>query len=184
MVVEAFRLTQAKAWQGYLLISYVFWGMPAVCNEAMWLVKCCSLILSGMGSGISVGKEAGPLKTLLRQQAQSALEQRVHTHTHTVRHCAMWKGNCEVCVRVKYDYVRVNVLFLHVLDHSFLSGSLILWYICKHQGMSLFHTHSLFWMLLSNLSYLSGFCSWVLLLSWAVSQNSTVTSSSPSVLIC
>ncbi|XP_071272806.1 C2 domain-containing protein 5 isoform X6 [Salvelinus alpinus] len=30
----------------------------------------------GMGSGISVGKEAGPLKTLLRQQAQSALEQR------------------------------------------------------------------------------------------------------------
>ncbi|XP_041693509.1 C2 domain-containing protein 5 isoform X3 [Coregonus clupeaformis] len=30
----------------------------------------------GMGSGGSVGKEAGPLKTLLRQQAQSALEQR------------------------------------------------------------------------------------------------------------
>uniref|UniRef100_A0A8C8IRM5 C2 domain-containing protein 5 n=1 Tax=Oncorhynchus tshawytscha TaxID=74940 RepID=A0A8C8IRM5_ONCTS len=39
-------------------------------------LSCCSLILSGMGSGISVGKEAGPLKTLLRQQAQSALEQR------------------------------------------------------------------------------------------------------------
>lgn len=66
------------------------------------------------------------------------------THTHTVRHCAVWKGNCEVCVRVKYDYVRVNnVPFLHPLDHSFLSGSLILWYICKHQGMSLSHTLTL-----------------------------------------
>uniref|UniRef100_A0A8C7MH78 C2 domain-containing protein 5 n=1 Tax=Oncorhynchus kisutch TaxID=8019 RepID=A0A8C7MH78_ONCKI len=50
-----------------------------VLNECMCVcvcVCCCSLILSGMGSGISVGKEAGPLKTLLRQQAQSALEQR------------------------------------------------------------------------------------------------------------
>uniref|UniRef100_A0A8C7HAN4 C2 domain-containing protein 5 n=1 Tax=Oncorhynchus kisutch TaxID=8019 RepID=A0A8C7HAN4_ONCKI len=49
----------------------------ALLNECMCVcVCCCSLILSGMGSGISVGKEAGPLKTLLRQQAQSALEQR------------------------------------------------------------------------------------------------------------
>ncbi|XP_056334999.1 C2 domain-containing protein 5 isoform X8 [Danio aesculapii] len=31
---------------------------------------------TGMGSGGSAGKEAGPLKTLLRQQTQSALEQR------------------------------------------------------------------------------------------------------------
>ncbi|XP_028285914.1 C2 domain-containing protein 5 isoform X20 [Parambassis ranga] len=31
---------------------------------------------SGMGSGGSAGKEAGPLKTLLRQQTQTALEQR------------------------------------------------------------------------------------------------------------
>ncbi|XP_068458272.1 C2 domain-containing protein 5 isoform X10 [Clinocottus analis] len=31
---------------------------------------------TGMGSGGSVGKEAGPLKTLLRQQTQTALEQR------------------------------------------------------------------------------------------------------------
>ncbi|XP_035497355.1 C2 domain-containing protein 5 isoform X3 [Scophthalmus maximus] len=34
------------------------------------------LATSGMGSGGSVGKEAGPLKTLLRQQTQTALEQR------------------------------------------------------------------------------------------------------------
>ncbi|XP_052437959.1 C2 domain-containing protein 5 isoform X13 [Carassius gibelio] len=34
------------------------------------------LAASGMGSGGSVGKEAGPLKALLRQQTQSALEQR------------------------------------------------------------------------------------------------------------
>uniref|UniRef100_A0A8C7H787 C2 domain-containing protein 5 n=1 Tax=Oncorhynchus kisutch TaxID=8019 RepID=A0A8C7H787_ONCKI len=61
-----------------------------VLNECMCVcvcVCCCSLILSGMGSGISVGKEAGPLKTLLRQQAQSALEQRVCTHTHRTALC-------------------------------------------------------------------------------------------------
>ncbi|XP_073785058.1 C2 domain-containing protein 5 isoform X19 [Danio rerio] len=34
------------------------------------------LAASGMGSGGSAGKEAGPLKALLRQQTQSALEQR------------------------------------------------------------------------------------------------------------
>ncbi|XP_069384742.1 C2 domain-containing protein 5 isoform X7 [Paralichthys olivaceus] len=34
------------------------------------------LASSGMGSGGSAGKEAGPLKTLLRQQTQTALEQR------------------------------------------------------------------------------------------------------------
>ncbi|XP_062418751.1 C2 domain-containing protein 5 isoform X2 [Pungitius pungitius] len=34
------------------------------------------LAASGMGSGGSVGKEAGPLKTLLRQHTQTALEQR------------------------------------------------------------------------------------------------------------
>ncbi|XP_036376322.1 C2 domain-containing protein 5 isoform X9 [Megalops cyprinoides] len=34
------------------------------------------LAASGMGSGGSAGKEGGPLKTLLRQQTQSALEQR------------------------------------------------------------------------------------------------------------
>ncbi|XP_076848798.1 C2 domain-containing protein 5 isoform X3 [Brachyhypopomus gauderio] len=34
------------------------------------------LVASGMGSGGSAGKEAGPLKALLRQQTQSALEQR------------------------------------------------------------------------------------------------------------
>ncbi|XP_041965356.1 C2 domain-containing protein 5 isoform X10 [Alosa alosa] len=35
-----------------------------------------TLLFSGMGSGGSGGKEAGPLKTLLRQQTQTALEQR------------------------------------------------------------------------------------------------------------
>lgn len=40
-------------------------------------VKSPSSLRSGMGSGGSAGKEAGPLKTLLRQQTQTALEQRV-----------------------------------------------------------------------------------------------------------
>lgn len=35
-----------------------------------------------MGSGGSAGKEAGPLKALLRQQTQSALEQRVRQYIH------------------------------------------------------------------------------------------------------
>uniref|UniRef100_A0A665VI24 C2 domain-containing protein 5 n=1 Tax=Echeneis naucrates TaxID=173247 RepID=A0A665VI24_ECHNA len=40
-------------------------------------VSVPTLIFTGMGSGGSAGKEAGPLKTLLRQQTQTALEQRV-----------------------------------------------------------------------------------------------------------
>ncbi|XP_041651281.1 C2 domain-containing protein 5 isoform X13 [Cheilinus undulatus] len=39
-------------------------------------VSVPTLIFTGMGSGGSGGKEAGPLKTLLRQQTQTALEQR------------------------------------------------------------------------------------------------------------
>ncbi|XP_068578729.1 C2 domain-containing protein 5-like isoform X11 [Cebidichthys violaceus] len=39
-------------------------------------VSVPTLIFTGMGSGGSVGKEVGPLKTLLRQQTQTALEQR------------------------------------------------------------------------------------------------------------
>ncbi|XP_066580056.1 C2 domain-containing protein 5 isoform X10 [Amia ocellicauda] len=39
-------------------------------------VSVPTLIYTGMGSGGSVGKEGGPLKTLLRQQTQSALEHR------------------------------------------------------------------------------------------------------------
>ncbi|XP_054882967.1 C2 domain-containing protein 5 isoform X19 [Poeciliopsis prolifica] len=39
-------------------------------------VSVPTLIFTGMGSGGSAGKEAGPLKTLLRQQTQTALEQR------------------------------------------------------------------------------------------------------------
>uniref|UniRef100_A0A8C9S7L7 C2 domain-containing protein 5 n=1 Tax=Scleropages formosus TaxID=113540 RepID=A0A8C9S7L7_SCLFO len=42
-------------------------------------VSVPTLIFTGMGSGGSVGKEGGPLKTLLRQQTQTALEQRVCT---------------------------------------------------------------------------------------------------------
>uniref|UniRef100_A0A8B9H6Y3 C2 calcium dependent domain containing 5 n=1 Tax=Astyanax mexicanus TaxID=7994 RepID=A0A8B9H6Y3_ASTMX len=49
-------------------------------------VSVPTLLFAGMGSGGSAGKEAGPLKALLRQQTQSALEQRVcQTHTHTHR---------------------------------------------------------------------------------------------------
>ncbi|XP_075875480.1 C2 domain-containing protein 5 isoform X18 [Nelusetta ayraudi] len=39
-------------------------------------VSVPTLIFTGMGSGGSAGKEAGPLKTLLRQHTQTALEQR------------------------------------------------------------------------------------------------------------
>ncbi|XP_033888285.3 C2 domain-containing protein 5 isoform X20 [Acipenser ruthenus] len=39
-------------------------------------VSVPTLIYTGMGSGGSAGKEGGPLKTLLRQQTQTALEQR------------------------------------------------------------------------------------------------------------
>ncbi|XP_062317672.1 C2 domain-containing protein 5 isoform X4 [Osmerus eperlanus] len=39
-------------------------------------VSVPTLVFTGMGSGGSAGKEAGPLKTLLRQQTQTALEQR------------------------------------------------------------------------------------------------------------
>ncbi|XP_073785072.1 C2 domain-containing protein 5 isoform X36 [Danio rerio] len=39
-------------------------------------VSVPTLLFAGMGSGGSAGKEAGPLKALLRQQTQSALEQR------------------------------------------------------------------------------------------------------------
>lgn len=37
----------------------------------------------GMGSG-SAGKEGGPFKALLRQQTQSALEQRVRVAQHSL----------------------------------------------------------------------------------------------------
>lgn len=41
----------------------------------------------GMGSG-SAGKEGGPFKALLRQQTQSALEQRVRAIQHSLfLHC-------------------------------------------------------------------------------------------------
>uniref|UniRef100_A0A3B1ID34 C2 domain-containing protein 5 n=1 Tax=Astyanax mexicanus TaxID=7994 RepID=A0A3B1ID34_ASTMX len=50
---------------------------------SVFRISLCSSF-TGMGSGGSAGKEAGPLKALLRQQTQSALEQRVcQTHTHT-----------------------------------------------------------------------------------------------------
>uniref|UniRef100_A0A8C1WWT1 C2 domain-containing protein 5 n=1 Tax=Cyprinus carpio TaxID=7962 RepID=A0A8C1WWT1_CYPCA len=40
-------------------------------------VSVPTLLFAGMGSGGSAGKEAGPLKALLKQQTQSALEQRI-----------------------------------------------------------------------------------------------------------
>ncbi|KAI5624321.1 C2 domain-containing protein 5 isoform X9, partial [Silurus asotus] len=45
---------------------------------------------SGMGSGGSAGKEAGPLKALLRQQTQSALEQRVRSDTYIHTYINAW----------------------------------------------------------------------------------------------
>ncbi|XP_062317670.1 C2 domain-containing protein 5 isoform X2 [Osmerus eperlanus] len=54
----------------------------SVQSDSAVMRKCVSfsedllLAASGMGSGGSAGKEAGPLKTLLRQQTQTALEQR------------------------------------------------------------------------------------------------------------
>ncbi|KAI3371368.1 hypothetical protein L3Q82_023971 [Scortum barcoo] len=54
----------------------------SVCSDSALLRKSVSftedllLAAAGMGSGGSAGKEAGPLKTLLRQQTQTALEQR------------------------------------------------------------------------------------------------------------
>ncbi len=50
---------------------------------------------TGMGSGGSVGKEAGPLKALLRQQTQSALEQRVRKiHMHLYIHNQVYAQKC------------------------------------------------------------------------------------------
>uniref|UniRef100_A0A8B9H3P1 C2 calcium dependent domain containing 5 n=1 Tax=Astyanax mexicanus TaxID=7994 RepID=A0A8B9H3P1_ASTMX len=69
---------------------------------SVFRISLCSSF-TGMGSGGSAGKEAGPLKALLRQQTQSALEQRVcqtHTHTHrqyTVMSACVLSCNC-VCV--------------------------------------------------------------------------------------
>ncbi|XP_027128408.1 C2 domain-containing protein 5 isoform X8 [Larimichthys crocea] len=51
----------------------------ACCSQRLsqnFSVSVPTLIFTGMGSGGSAGKEAGPLKTLLRQQTQTALEQR------------------------------------------------------------------------------------------------------------
>ncbi|XP_051952874.1 C2 domain-containing protein 5 isoform X10 [Xyrauchen texanus] len=48
----------------------------AMLRKSMSFSEELLLAASGMGSGGSAGKEAGPLKALLRQQTQSALEQR------------------------------------------------------------------------------------------------------------
>lgn len=67
----------------------IFMKMNAVNLSApivvFWLFMCwCSV---GMGSG-SAGKEGGPFKALLRQQTQSALEQRVRVTQHSLfLHC-------------------------------------------------------------------------------------------------
>ncbi|XP_028304770.1 C2 domain-containing protein 5 isoform X3 [Gouania willdenowi] len=48
----------------------------ALLRKSVSFTEDLLLAVSGMGSGGSAGKEAGPLKTLLRQQTQTALEQR------------------------------------------------------------------------------------------------------------
>ncbi|XP_041651275.1 C2 domain-containing protein 5 isoform X7 [Cheilinus undulatus] len=48
----------------------------ALLRKSVSFTEDLLLAASGMGSGGSGGKEAGPLKTLLRQQTQTALEQR------------------------------------------------------------------------------------------------------------
>ncbi|XP_038124703.1 C2 domain-containing protein 5 isoform X6 [Cyprinodon tularosa] len=48
----------------------------ALLRKSVSFTEDLLLAASGMGSGGSAGKEAGPLKTLLRQQTQTALEQR------------------------------------------------------------------------------------------------------------
>nr|XP_055029848.1 C2 domain-containing protein 5 isoform X3 [Misgurnus anguillicaudatus] len=48
----------------------------AMLRKCVFFSEELLLAASGMGSGGSAGKEAGPLKALLRQQTQSALEQR------------------------------------------------------------------------------------------------------------
>ncbi|XP_013858942.1 C2 domain-containing protein 5 isoform X3 [Austrofundulus limnaeus] len=48
----------------------------ALLRKSVSFTENLLLAASGMGSGGSAGKEAGPLKTLLRQQTQTALEQR------------------------------------------------------------------------------------------------------------
>ncbi|TWW76382.1 C2 domain-containing protein 5 [Takifugu flavidus] len=49
---------------------------PTLLRKSVSFTEDLLLGESGMGSGGSAGKEAGPLKTLLRQQTQTALEQR------------------------------------------------------------------------------------------------------------
>lgn len=53
---------------------FLFW------TKSLMFLSCHP---TGMGSGGSAGKEAGPFKALLRQQTQSALEQRVR-QTHSM----------------------------------------------------------------------------------------------------
>ncbi|XP_063335821.1 C2 domain-containing protein 5 isoform X14 [Pelmatolapia mariae] len=48
----------------------------ALLRKSVSFTEDLLLAASGMGSGGSAGKEAGPLRTLLRQQTQTALEQR------------------------------------------------------------------------------------------------------------
>lgn len=68
MYVSARVIVTLFIWLFRSEISFVIFHFP-------WI--SLSSPPTGMGSGGSAGKEAGPLKALLRQQTQSALEQRV-----------------------------------------------------------------------------------------------------------
>lgn len=64
-------------WLFSMIHFYLFWTHPLITNYNICFFEChLYWYSSGMGSG-SAGKEGGPFKTLLRQQTQSALEQRV-----------------------------------------------------------------------------------------------------------
>jgi len=57
---------------------------------------------TGMGSGGSAGKEAGPLKALLRQQTQSALEQRVRQRQYIYMYLYIHDDKKLVIMRIMF----------------------------------------------------------------------------------
>lgn len=93
------------------LQQLVFWFISEfVVITAVWNWKGnwsqFSPLWSGMGSGGSAGKEAGPLKTLLRQQTQTALEQRVWGHPIPIcMHRCLWLNSNQYWVQFDAIYM-------------------------------------------------------------------------------
>lgn len=83
-----------------------------------------SLLWPGMGSGGSAGKEAGPLKTLLRQQTQTAMEQRVRWSTIT----NTWKKQLKMWFPLKFIF------------YFFWGGA---WWVCARANIVLFSVPSM-----------------------------------------